>query len=201
MGQQKWPPRQSVAAISIFRLSSLRGRTATAVAVAGFTGLRLGEIRGLKWQDYDGESLSVNRSVWRTQITAPKTEASGDKVPVVTPLRIILNEHRKSVPNAPNAFIFAGERKGAPLNLANLVRREMTTVVTKGKWHGWHGFRRGLATRGTSPSRSDSRDIAAHGYPKVTQDSYIVIKSNATTKAMQKVDAGWLLKAWRKSSR
>ena len=124
-----------------------------------------------------------------------------DKVPVVTPLRIILNEHRKSVPNAPNAFIFAGERKGAPLNLANLVRREMTTVVTKGKWHGWHGFRRGLATRGTSPSRSDSRDIAAHGYPKVTQDSYIVIKSNATTKAMQKVDAGWLLKAWRKSSR
>jgi hypothetical protein len=32
--------------------------------------------------------------------------------------------------------------------------------------------------------------------PKVTQDSYIVIKSNATTKAMQKVDAGGLLKAW-----
>jgi integrase len=93
----------------------------------------LGEIRGLKWQDYDGESLSVNRSVWRTQITAPKTEASGDEVPVVTPLRVILNEHRKSVPNNPNAFIFAGERKGAPLNLANLVRREMTAIVEKGK--------------------------------------------------------------------
>jgi hypothetical protein len=37
--------------------------------------------------------------------------------------------------------------------------------------------------------------------PKVTQDGYIVIKPNATTKAMQKVDAGGLLKAWRKSSR
>jgi hypothetical protein len=23
----------------------------------------------------------------------------------------------------------------------------MTAVVEKGKWHGWHGFRRGLATR------------------------------------------------------
>jgi integrase len=70
-------------------ISSLRGRAASVVAVAGFTGLRLGEIRGLQWQDYDDESLSVNRSVWRTHITAPKTEASGDKVPVVPPLRII----------------------------------------------------------------------------------------------------------------
>ena len=60
-------------------ISSLRGRAATVVAVAGFTGLRLGEICGLKWGDYDGESLKVNRSVWRTQITAPKTEASGDR--------------------------------------------------------------------------------------------------------------------------
>jgi integrase len=184
-------------------ISSLRGRAATAVAVAGFTGLRLGEIRGLKWQDYDGESLEVNRSVWRTQITSPKTEASGDKVPVVTPLRVILNEHRKSVPNNPNAFIFAGERKGAPLNLANLVRREMTAVVGKGKWHGWHGFRRGLATRlhEAQVQVAVIQEILRHSDPKVTQDSYIVIKSNATTKAMQKVDAGGLLKAWRKSSR
>jgi integrase len=184
-------------------ISSLRGRAATVVAVAGFTGLRLGEIRGLKWQDYDGETLSVNRSVWRTQITSPKTEASGDKVPVVTMLRVILNEHHKSVPNAPNAFIFAGERKGAPLNLANLVRREMTAVVEKGKWHGWHGFRRGLATRlhEAQVQVEVIQEILRHSDPKVTQDSYIVIKSNATTKAMQKVDASGLLRAWRKSSR
>jgi hypothetical protein len=44
------------------------------------------------------------------------------------------------------------------------------------------------------------QEILRHSDPKVTQDSYIVIKSNATTKAMQKVDAGGLLKAWRKSS-
>lgn len=121
---------------------------------------------------------------------------------MVPPLRIILNEHRKSVPNAPNAFIFAGERKGAPLNLANLVRREMTAVVEKGKWHGWHGFRRGLATRlhEAQVQVEVIQEILRHADPKVTQDSYIVIKSNATTKAMQKVDAGGLLKAWRKSS-
>jgi integrase len=114
-----------------------------------------------------------------------------------------LNEHRKSVANALNAFIFAGERKGAPLNLANLVRREMTAKVEKEKWHGWHGFRRGLATRLQEAQVQVEviQEILRHTDPKVTQDSYIVIKSNATTKAMQKVDAGGLLKAWRKSSR
>lgn len=193
-GRRTKPERYAYTHKEILKMiSSLRGRAATAVAVAGFTGLRLGEIRGLKWQDYDGESLEVNRSVWRTQIISPKTEASGDKVPV--PLQVILNEHRKSVPNNPNAFIFAGERKGAPLNLA-LVRREMTAVVEKGKWHGWHGFRRGLATRlhEAQVQVEVIQEVLRHSDPKVTQDSYIVIKSNATTKAMQKVDAGGLLK-------
>jgi len=184
-------------------ISALRGRAVTVVAVAGFTGLRLGEIRGLQWRDYDGESLAVNRSVWRTHVVAPKTEGSADKVPVIPSLRTILNEHRKGVPNSPDAYIFAGERKGRPLNLANLVRREMTEIVDNGQWHGWHGFRRGLATRlhEAHVQVEVIQEILRHTDPKVTQDSYIVIKSNATTKAMRKVDAGSLLKAWQKSSR
>lgn len=159
------------------------------VAVAGFTGLRMGEIRGLQWQDYDGQSLAVNRSVWRTHVVAPKTEGSADKVPVISSLRTILNQHRKSVPNSPTAHIFAGERKGVPLNLANLVRREMTEIVHGGKWHGWHAFRRGLATRlhEANVQVEVIQEILRHTDPKVTQDSYIVVKSNATTKAMQRL--------------
>jgi integrase len=167
------------------------------------TGLRLGEIRGLQWQDYDGESLSIRRSVWRTHVTTPKTEASGDKVPVIPSLRTILNEHRQGGPHFPGAFIFAGERKGAALNLANLARREMISVVEKGLWKGWHGFRRGLATRlhEAKVQTEVIQQILRHTDPKITQDSYIVVKSDKTTKAIQKVDAGALLKAWRKSSR
>jgi integrase len=84
-------------------ITTLQGRAATVVAVAGFTGLRLGEIRGLQWRDYDGENLSVCRSVWRTHVGAPKTEASGDKVPVIPSLRVILNEHCRSAPNTPGS--------------------------------------------------------------------------------------------------
>ncbi len=41
--------------------------------------------------------------------------------------------------------------------------------------------------------------ILRHSDPKVTQDSYIVIKSDGTRKAMQRVDDGEVLKAWRKT--
>jgi integrase len=109
----------------------------------------------------------------------------------------------KVVPNSPASYIFAGERRGAPLNLANLVRREMTEIVDKGQWHGWHAFRRGLATRlhEAHVQVEVIQEILRHTDPKVTQDSYIVVKSNATKKATHKVGANGLLKAWKKSNR
>lgn len=203
-GRRTKPDRYAYSLKEVLQMiSTLRERAATVVAVAGFTGLRMGEIRGLQWQDYDGESLAVSRSVWRTHVVAPKTEGSADKVPVISSLQTILDQHRKTVPNSPTAYIFAGERRGAPLNLANLVRREMKDIVDSGKWHGWHAFRRGLATRlhEAGVQVEVIQEILRHTDPKVTQDSYIVVKSPATTKAMQKVEAGGLLKAWRKSSR
>jgi integrase len=104
-------------------LSSSSEVDATVVALAGLTGLREGEIRGLQWQDYDGEYLNVCRSVWRTHVHNPKSDASMDKVPVIPSLRKILDEYQQIVPNASTDWIFSGERKHAPLNLANLVRR------------------------------------------------------------------------------
>ncbi len=38
------------------------------VGVAAFSGLRESEIRGLRWEDYTGESLHVRRSIWRTHV-------------------------------------------------------------------------------------------------------------------------------------
>ena len=45
---------------------------------AMITGARLGEVRGLRWQDLDaGEGkLCIQRSVWRQILQTPKTEAA-----------------------------------------------------------------------------------------------------------------------------
>lgn len=68
----------------------------TVVAVAAFTGLREGEIRGLQWTDYtDGTELFVRRSVWRRAVGETKTPESKARVPVIAPLRKLLDAHRK----------------------------------------------------------------------------------------------------------
>jgi integrase len=50
------------------------------VAAASFAGLRKGELRGLEWLDYTGDSLTVKRSIWKTFINGPKTRASAKAV-------------------------------------------------------------------------------------------------------------------------
>jgi integrase len=124
-------------------LSALDEPARTVVGTAALSGLRESEIRGLQWQDYDGENLFVRRAVWRTDVDKTKTPESDAEVPVIPLLRTLLDAHRKRNPDS--TWIFAGEKKGFALNLDNLARREIMPVVGE-RWHGWHGWRRGLAT-------------------------------------------------------
>jgi integrase len=70
---------------------------ATIVAVAAYAGLRRSEIRGLRWEEYDGVALKVTRSVWEGCVGEPKTEASADDVPIIARLRERLEQHRQAL--------------------------------------------------------------------------------------------------------
>jgi integrase len=151
------------------------------VATAAFTGLRLAELRGLQWGDFDGKSLKVSQTVWHTQEGKPKNESSEASVPVLPQLGFILQNHRRHLEGLPaevnlgrtvkeRDWIFAGEKRGTSLNLANLVRRVINPLLTRcsvchkqkrehaqeehafqldesiPKFKGWHSFRRSLAS-------------------------------------------------------
>jgi integrase len=148
----------------------------TVIAVAAFAGLRESEIRGLKWSDYDGDFLHIRRAVWRTHVGDTKTSESKNAVPVIEPLRKILDAHRR-MPGKGD-WIFAGEKMGRPLHLDNLSRRVIKSAVGD-QWHGWHAFRRGLATvlftLGTPAEIA--RTILRQADVSVTQEHYILLKS------------------------
>lgn len=148
----------------------------TVCAVAAFSGLRESEIRGLMWSDYDGAYLHVRRSVWRTQISETKTEESTGLVPVIPALRKMLDAHK--LRNGHGPYIFAGEKMNRPLHLDNLMRREIKPVL-KERWHGWHAFRRGLATNlynlGVKPEVAQT--ILRHADASTTRRHYIVLES------------------------
>ena len=156
---------------------------ATVVAVAAFSGLRLGEIRGLTWESYKptqddnhlGE-LHILQSVWHKHTTLPKTDASKARVPVIEALAQRLATHRKTCINPFGGPIFANGKK-KPLCLDYLWRTTMKEVLEKAKvkWHGWHGFRRGLATNLHELGIEDITiaAILRHSDVSVTRKAYI----------------------------
>jgi len=118
-----------------------------AIATAAFTGLRLAELRGLQWKDYDGQRLRVERTVWRTKQQLPKTESSENTVPVLPVLRMLLDNYRHHLEGLPEEgdlgktlkphdWMFAGEKRGTSLNLPNLVRRTIIPLLTRCKHCG-----------------------------------------------------------------
>ena len=116
------------------------------VATASFAGLREGELRGLEWSDYTGESLSVNRSIWKNFVNRPKTRASAQAVPVIRQVAEILNAYRLSVGNPAGVMFHSGA--GKPMDLSRLGRDIIRPAVEaiRLEWYGWHGFRRGIAS-------------------------------------------------------
>lgn len=102
--------------------------------MAAFTGLRQAELRGLQWRDFQGDRLSVERTVWRTRQNLPKTESSENTVPVLPVLKAILDSyhlHLEGLPEEghlgtelkPIDWMFMGELRRTSINLQNLVAR------------------------------------------------------------------------------
>ena len=177
-----------------------RMRAVAVISVAAFAGLRLAEIRGLRWSDYDGQSLAIRRAVWRTHVGDTKNPTSAGTVPVLPVLKKILDDHHARVIAGkkhcgPDDYIFAGERRGAPLNLANMVRRVILPALAENEdeilyWKGWHAFRRALATNlhscGVDPKVAQA--IFRHSDMRTTLEFYTMVPDADARAALQKIE-------------
>jgi integrase len=198
-------------------LSLLAEPERTIVLTAALTGLRKGEIRGLCWQDFEGQTLSVRRSIWNSVESAPKTNRSKAPIPVVKQLADALDKHKLRTGEKlaqPDAPIFQAGN-GKPLNLDNLVRREILPACTRcavcGKredehakaehefkldstlpgWHGWHAFRRGLATNLHALGVDDKtiQAILRHSNVALTINIYVKSVTESQVSAMDVLEA------------
>jgi integrase len=159
----------------------------TAVLLAALTGLRLSEIRGLRWEDFEGDELTVRRAVWASHVSETKTAASAATVPVLPILRKALEAHHK---RSVGEFIFSGST-GRPLVLQNVTRRDILPALKEAKidWHGWHSFRRGLATNLYALAVPDKviQQILRHANVAVTMKHYVKTSSSDSRKAIDKL--------------
>ncbi len=169
----------------------LRHKARAAIALQFFAGLRPGEARGVRWEDFDGRRLMIRQSVWRTHVTSPKTEDSAKAVPMIEPLRSILEELREADGKPVAGPILRGP-SGKPLNLDNLSKRVLSPILRAAKieWHGWYALRRGIATALTSTSRDPlaSKGLLRHSSLATTQRHYIKDVPENTVSAMNRLE-------------
>jgi integrase len=166
-------------------LGALDGIGRTAVALMFFCGLRPGEARGARWDDFDGQRLHVRRSVWRTHVHTPKTEGSVAPIPVIEPLRSLLKAQRQD-----QGFILAGP-SGKPVNLANLARRIIVPTLQKKNinWYGWYALRRGIATLATAVENTmAAKGLLRHTNVSTTSQFYVKDAPAETQHAMAKIE-------------
>jgi integrase len=131
--------------------------------------------------------------VWRTKIGQTKTAESEAPVPLVPILHEILTNYRSSLKryNEDSDYIFAGDRRGQPLNLMNVALREIRPKLEKHKlrWKGWHSFRRGLATNlhslGIKPMVIAA--ILRHSDISTTLSYYVSVPDAETQDAMKRL--------------
>ena len=172
-------------------LTVLPEPAATAIATAAFTGMRRGELRGLLWENYSGTEIWVTQSVWESIVTEPKTRKSKAPIPVIAQLAQKLVAHRFTLGNPTSGYVFPSN-KGTPLNFANLANRVIKPALVKAglKWHGWHSFRRGLATNlhRLGIAEKTIQAILRHADLSTTMNSYVKTVSADTVAAMHSLE-------------
>lgn len=199
-------PTHAYTADEVFAiLEALKGTARTAVALIYFCGLRPGEARAARWENYDGKTLRIEGSMWRKFTTLPKTTESVAPVPVAETLAEILRESRRE-----SGYILASPL-GKPVDLHNLAARVVIPALalcaecgkekkehgTNGhefkklpEWHGWYGLRRGLATLATSiDSQLAAKSLLRHANVHTTQAYYIKSVPADAIRAVAKMDA------------
>lgn len=169
-------------------LEPLDRRAAVAVGLAYFAALRPAEIRGLQWADYDGAELNIRRGVWRNIVGETKTEDSAATVPVIEPLRSLLERHRTE---SPDGFILQNTA-GKPLSLDSLnVRIIAPAMETAGiEWRGYYPGRRGVSSKVTDTSKNalNSTGLLRHSTPITALKHYTRAQKDSIEAAMKQIE-------------
>ena len=163
-------------------IPELSSRARVMVLVAGSTGLRRGELVGLRWCDVDFESgeADVQRSVWRNVVGDTKTEISRKPVPlppfVVEELRLW---REGSLYRGVDEFVFPSIRSNGlrPISPDSVLKREIRPALVRigvKKLVGWHTFRHTLATLLDSlgVDIKTTQELMRHANPGITLSIY-----------------------------
>ena len=167
----------------------------TMCVVAGCLGLRISEVLGLQWCDFDLEKhqLQIRRSWVCGHLDEPKTENSRRPIPVDLTLEKVLREHRGRQPQSLQGceWVFPSSRTGMPWHAWTAQRRWLVRAGKKAGIErlGWHAFRHTYSTLlneyGTDVKVQ--QELLRHADIRTTMNIYTTAVPERLRKANRKV--------------
>lgn len=151
-------------------LAVLKEPCRTMVLMGVLTGLRIGEILGLRWQDVDleAEELRVEQAIYRGSTGSPKTKGSKRTLPLPEPLLEALR-------GSGTGLVFKTP-EGTPYRDNNLRHRELKPAgrIIGTPWLSWHTLRRTHATllQAAGGSLKDASAQLGHSRLSTTHEIY-----------------------------
>jgi integrase len=148
------------------------------VLITGCLGLRVSETLGLKWSDFNFQdgTLSIGQVFTHGPVQhVPKTDASGNEIPVHPKLCAAIQGWRSRQPH-DFAWVFANPKSGGPYSdstaLTNYLKPAAKALGIVGP--GWHTLRHSykpwMATANISPAQM--KDLMRHSDIETTMNVY-----------------------------
>ena len=165
----------------------------TMVLVAACLGLRVSEIIGLQWGDFDWDNMTVmiQRSVVQCQVGETKTEGSARPLPINLDLAARLRElHGRSTYRGSGDWVFANDA-GRPRWQETILQRQLKPAALRagiGKI-GWHTFRHTYSTmlRSAGTDIKVQQELLRHANIQTTMNIYTQAVSDQKRAANSKV--------------
>jgi integrase len=172
-------------------LGSLEEPCRSVVAVAVFTGLRIGEILALRWKRIDllNCRLEVAETYSSGEFGPPKTRSSRRTIPMSASL-VELFKHLRPAGCEPEKLVFA-TAKGTPLNSKNLYNRQLAPACDAIGLPrvSWHSFRHTHATlmHEAGESLKTAQSLLGHSDIETTLGVYTHAIPDAQRRAVERV--------------
>lgn len=186
-------------------LPGLSIREKAMVSLDMITGIRRGELAGLKWKEIDFANLLLNvvRSVVDQKTGKCKTETSAKPVPIDEyTAEDLLAWYRVTRYRDPEDWVFAsddprlGENRGTqPLWLSKIMQYHIQPLVKRlgiAKAVSWHTFRRSFTTLLTANNENVKvvQELLRHGSSKITMDIYAQARMEDKRRAQWRIVKG-----------
>jgi integrase len=153
---------------------SLAGPYLLMAELAYYLGLRISEVLGLMWDDFDPaqRTLSIRRSAVDGNVADVKSEVSRDVIPLSGDFLSLLLRWQRIAPTSEEGWMFPSIVTGRPYHAGVLLRRHLRPLaqkigVTRLGWHTFrHTFRSWLDAVGTAVGVQQKMmrhaDVATH---------------------------------------